>query len=456
MTGEEMTTPMSLTIEEAVLGCMFLDREAAMMGCGALTGEDFFYPAHRDIFEAFCGLDPAEGTELPMIWHELEKAGKAESIGLDRLAKISLSVGSSINLPRYIEDLQRLSYLRRTIESCRKMTQAAYRQDVAECQREMERLTGDGYGHRKMTTLADAFAEYIREISEQRSSGRKLIGLETGFSHLNYMTGGFRNGEMIVLAARPSMGKSALALDIGRAAQKSLRHEGKTVVFFSLEMPAKALGGRGYTAEYRKPNDAFSIGANDQNWKATLQEIERNAKHFTDGSGGMILNEEGSLTIDQLRAACHGYKAGGRKIGLVIVDYLQLITVRGENRVQEIGAVSRGLKLLAKDMDCPVLVLSQLSRKNEERADKKPMLSDLRDSGAIEQDADVVLFLHREEYYFPDTEKKNTADLIIAKQRNGPTGSVELVWMPECTTFRTKEVFQRTEEELPELFGGKG
>jgi replicative DNA helicase len=335
------------------------------------------------------------------------------------------------------------------------MVQAAYRQDVAECQREMERMTADGYGHRKIVTLADAFEDYIREISEQRASGRKLIGLDTGFSHLNWMTGGFRKGEMIVLAARPSMGKSALALDIGRAAQKSLRAEGKTVVFFSLEMPAKSLGGRGYTAEYKKPNDAFSIGANDETWKETLREIERNAKHFTEGSGGMILNEEGSLTIDQLRAACHGYKAGGRQIGLIIVDYLQLISVKGENRVQEIGAVSRGLKLLAKDMDCPVLVLSQLSRKNEERADKKPMLSDLRDSGAIEQDADVVLFLHREEYYFPDTEKQNTAELMIAKQRNGPTGTIELVWIKDCTTFRTKEFFKKTDEEMPELFGEK-
>ncbi len=301
-----------------------------------------------------------------------------------------------------------------------------------------------------MKTLADATGEYIAELNEIRMSGKTIVGIPTGFRDLDFMLGGLRDGDLNILAARPSMGKSALALDIARNAQRTLSGR-ERVAFFSLEMPAKALGGRGYSSEYNVENDCFSVGTNDESWLRTLAEIEKNSADFESGSGRVILNDEGGMTMDKVRAACHGYQTQGFRLRLVVVDYLQLIRCKAENRTREIGVISRELKQLAKDFRCPVLALSQLTRDCEKRPDKRPILSDLRDSGDIEQDADVVMLLYREEYYFPDTERQGVAEVNIAKQRNGPTGVVELAWLPRCTTFRSLEKtgFRPTNEKLP-------
>lgn len=432
--------PSSLSTERAFLGCMMLDGEAAKLGCGLVSAEDFYYPANRMIFEAAEAVRKAgAAVDAVTLWGEMERQGTAEQTGFETLATIAGSVGTSVNLRHYAEEIKRLAYFRRCIAACGEMLRAAYAQDGGELGRLLSGMQGDGYGAAEVKTLADATGEYIAELNALRMSGKTIAGLSTGFRDLDFMLGGLRDGDLNILAARPSMGKSALALDIARNAQKTLSGR-ERVAFFSLEMPAKALGGRGYSSEYHVDNDCFSVGTNDEGWLKTLAEIERNSADFESGSGRMILNDEGGMTPDKLRAACHGYQTQGFRLRLIVVDYMQLMRCKAENRTREIGVISGELKQLAKDFKCPVLALSQLTRANERRGDdKRPLLSDLRDSGDIEQDADVVMLLYREEYYFPDTERRGVAEVNIAKQRNGPTGIVKLAWLPRCTTFRNLE-----------------
>lgn len=221
------------------------------------------------------------------------------------------------------------------------------------------------------------------------------------------------------------------------------------MVFFSLEMPDKSLGNRGYTSEFLIDNDRFAVGANDAAWQETLRGVAENRADYESGAGRLIIRDETGQTVEKMSAFLHGLQGQGIRPRFIVVDYLQLIVSKGQDRVREVGNISRGLKQMAKDWDCPVLALSQLSRGPEGRADHRPILSDLRDSGDIEQDADVILFLYRDEYYYPDTEKKNTAELNIAKQRNGPTGTIALTWMPRSTTFRSAAGFHETKEAPP-------
>lgn len=194
---------------------------------------------------------------------------------------------------------------------------------------------------------------------------------------------------------------------------------------------------------------ALRWGGNDAAWQETVQEREKTRADYESGVGRLLIRDATGQTVERMNAALHGLRTRGVIVRLIVVDYLQLIVSKGQDRVREVGAISRGLKQMAKDWDCPVLALSQLSRGPETRADHRPILSDLRDSGDIEQDADVILFLYRDEYYYPDTEKKNTAELNIAKQRNGPTGTIALTWMPRSTTFRSATGFRETKEAPP-------
>ena len=406
--------------ERAALGCMFLDGSAAALGKTMLLAEDFYTPMYRVIFEAMQGVEEIDAVT---VMNELARRGEAERIGIDRIAGIALGISTSVYLRSYIDDLKRLAYLRRVVRTAQEMAQAAYRQDIGGIDRSMAAMRGDGWGSAEIVTLADATEKHIREIAALRESGKKIVGLPTGFTDLDLMLGGLRNGDFCILAARPSMGKSALALDIAKHAQKSMTEQADRVVFFSLEMPDKSLGNRGYTSEFLIDNDRFAVGANDAAWQETLRGVAENRADYESGAGRMIIRDETGQTVEKMS--------------------------KGQDRVREVGNISRGLKQMARDWDCPVLALSQLSRGPEGRADHRPMLSDLRDSGDIEQDADVILFLYRDEYYFPDTEKKNCAELNIAKQRNGPTGTIALTWMPRSTTFRSAAGFRETKEAPP-------
>lgn len=432
--------------EKAALGCMFLDGEASALGKTLLVPDDFYTPLYRLIFQAMQKLDE---IDIVTVSNELQRMGEWERVGLEWLAKISTSVATSVHMRKYIEDLKQLSYLRRVVKEANEMVQAAYRQDVAGIDRSMEAIRGDGYGSAEIVTLADATEKFIKKLAALRASGKKIVGLPTGFDDLDLMLGGLRNGEVTILAARPSMGKSALMMDIAKNAQKSLTEKNGRVVVFSMEMPDESLGNRGYTSEYLIDNDRFAVGSNDETWLDTLQELEKNSEHYVAGVGRLIINDRTGQTIEKMNAYLHGLRMRGINICLICVDYLQLIVSKGQDRVREVGNISRGLKQMAKDWDCPVLALSQLSRSVEGRADHRPMLSDLKDSGDIEQDADTIMFLYRDEYYFPDSEKRGQAELIIGKQRNGPTGTIDLVWMPRSTTFRSMERFHKTKEKPP-------
>lgn len=444
---ESLKALYSKEAEMAALGCMFLDPMTAAEGCGVLFEDDFYNPAYRSIFAAMRQLDV---VDIVTVSAELGRRGEMEKIGISMLAEITTSISSSIHFREYTKELKRLAYYRRCLRFGREITQAAMQQNGSEVERILTAIRDDGYGEERVRTLAEATAEYITEVAEVRASGKKIIGLPTGFKDLDAMLGGLRDGELTILAARPSMGKSALAMDIARNAQKALHADMDRVVFFSLEMPRKALGCRGYTAEYQLDNGAFAIGSNDADWMNLLQDVEKNSADFEKGAGRMLLNDKSGMSVEDIRAACHGYRAQGIHLRLVVIDYLQLIACKGENRTREIGEISRGLKQMAKDLGCPFLVLSQLNRGNEGRADKRPALSDLRDGGDLEQDADTVLFIYRDEYYFRDSERKGVAEIIIGKQRNGPIGTIDLAWLAKSTTFRNFVDFYKTHESLPE------
>lgn len=445
----EMKTLYSQETEQAVLGCMFLDEDAAMMGKGSLVPDDFYTPLYRTVFEAMQGV---EAVDVITVSNELQRMGEGERVGLEWIAKISMSVGSSVNIKKYIEELKRLSYFRRCIKAGQEMIQAAYKQETENIDKALSGIVADGYGGGEITTLSDALEAYIKNLAEIRTAGKSILGMATGFVDIDSMLGGLRDGSLNILAARPSMGKSALALDIARNAQKKMEGEKEKVVFFSLEMTKEELAARGYTAEYLIDNDRFAVGKNDDAWIEELRKLEENSADIEKGIGRMIIHDKGSMTMEKIRAYCHGLKTEGIQIRMIVVDYLQFVVTKGINMVQEMGDVSRGMKNLAKDYNCPVIALSQLSRAPESRADHRPILSDLRESGNIEQDADVVMFLYRDEYYFPDSEKKGMAELNIAKQRNGPTGVVDLRWIANCTTFRSAERWHKTTEKPPKEF----
>ena len=235
---DELKNLHSEETERAALGCMFLDSGAATLGKTLLLAEDFYTPMYRVIFQAMQGVDEIDAVT---VMNELTRRGEAEKNGLDRIAKIALGVSTSVYLRSYIDDLKRLSYLRRVVRTAQEMVQAAYRQDISGIDRSMANMRGDGYGGAEIVTLADATEKHIREIAELRASGKKIVGLPTGFTDLDLMLGGLRKGDFCILAARPSMGKSALALDIAKNAQKSMTEQADRVVFFSLEMPDKTI-----------------------------------------------------------------------------------------------------------------------------------------------------------------------------------------------------------------------
>jgi replicative DNA helicase len=444
---EQLKQLYSEETEKRALGCMFLDGKAAELGKNSLKEDDFYQPMYREIFKA---MQAVKTVDVATVWNELQRRGEWERVGLEWLAKVNTSVASSVNMRTYAEELQRLSFYRRTLQKSRELLQAALSQDDGNINGILSGMQKDGYGDDEGKTLADGTGARLEKLAAIRASGKRLAGLTTGFDDLDAALGGLRDGDLDIIAARPSMGKSALALDIARNAQKSLTEDRERVAVFSLEMSAEALGLRGYTAEYLIDNDRFSVGQNDSAWMHTLAEVERNSEAFEKGAGRILISDRSGMTLEKIRGVCHKWQTKGYDLRLIVIDYLQLIQGKGENRTREIGEISRGLKRLAKDLGCPVLALSQLSRKNEERADKRPMLSDLRESGDIEQDADVVMLLHREDYYFPDCENQGIAEVIIAKQREGPTGTIRLRWLNRSTTFRSLEKFKSTTEEAPE------
>ena len=421
--------------ELAVLGAMFLDREAASMALEVLQGADFYRPDHRQVFEAAEELYHS-GIPIDMITvkNKLEEKQVFEQIGgISFLASISTAVGSSVNVRHYAAIVEEKAVLRKLIHAAGNISQMSYegKTDINAIMDTAEKSIFDIMQNRhsdQFHHIRDIAVDSIEKIEDIYHSKGKLTGVPTGFVDFDHKTAGLQKSDLILLAARPSMGKTAFALNIIQNA--AIRSNVPTAVF-SLEMSREQLVNRMLCSEAMLDAQRLRTGElTDSDWTDLIQAMGPLSQ------APIYIDDTPGVTPMEVRSKCRRLKVE-KGLGLIVIDYLQLMSGNGrtDSRQQEISEISRSLKAIAREMEAPVIALSQLSRACEQRADHRPMLSDLRESGAIEQDAVVVAFLYRDEYFFPDTEKKNQAELIIAKQRNGPTGTVDLTWMGQYTKF---------------------
>ncbi|HOQ17753.1 MAG TPA: replicative DNA helicase [Defluviitaleaceae bacterium] len=427
--------PHDIEAEQSVLGSMIIDHEAIVTASEILRGEDFYRPDHKIIYEACIDLfNQNSPIDLVTLKSRLEEMGLLEQVGgISYLSHLAASVPTSAHIKQYAKIVESKSILRRLIKACQDISAVSFeaKEDVNDILNQAEQSifhilqnkhTEDFSPMREV--LLSAF-EKIEEI--YRNQG-KVTGIPTGFIDLDYKTAGFQPSDLILIAARPSMGKTAFALNI---AQYAAVRQKVPVAIFSLEMSKEQLVNRMLCAEAMIDSQKLRTGSLEQeDWV----KIARSMGPLSEAP--IYIDDTPGISVMEMRAKCRRLKLE-KGLGMIFIDYLQLMTAnrRFESRQQEISEISRSLKALAREMEAPVVALSQLSRACEARADHRPMLSDLRESGAIEQDADVVMFLYRDEYYHPDTEKKNQAEVIIAKQRNGPTGTVDLIWLGQYTKF---------------------
>ncbi len=426
---ESRTPPQNLEAEQSVLGSILLDNEVYAQIEGTLQAEHFYKESHRKIWRACERLFRRnEPMDLVTLTEELRQTGELETVGsVPYLIGLADSVPTAAYAESYARIVAEKAVLRDLISASGSIMQTAYDQALPleqildKAESGIFELSSNKRTHAfegMPSLVADSFAQ----INELFTNPDPITGLRTGFKELDNMTAGLQPSSLNVLAARPSMGKTALALTIGQAV--ALR-EGTTVGIFSLEMSAVQLVMRMLCSEARVDMSRVRNG----------QLSDRDFQRLADTAGRMseakiFIDDAADMTVMELRSRSRRLMAE-HNLGLIVIDYLQLMqgssrSGGGENRQQEISNISRGLKALARELDIPVLVLSQLSRAVESRPNKRPMLSDLRESGAIEQDADLVMFIYRDEYYDPHSEKQGIAEIILGKQRNGPVGTVEL------------------------------
>jgi len=421
--------------EQSVLGGMLLSKDAIADVVESLRASDFYKPAHETIYEAILSLyghgSPADAITVA---DELKKRGELTRVGgASYIHTLIASVPTAANAQYYAEIVKEHAIMRRLIEAGTKIAQLGYANEtevdtlVDQAQAEIYAVT-DGNAKEDYVSFSEALEETINEIDANSNRPDGVYGVPTDFIEFDELTGGLHGGQMIVIAARPGVGKSTLALDIARSA--SIHHQ-MTTVFFSLEMSRTELAMRILSAEGKISMGRLKKGDLDtEGWTnlATLQGRIDSAPLFIDDSPNMTLME--------IRAKCRRLKQRN-DLKLVVLDYLQLMSSgkKVESRQQEVSEFSRSLKLLAKELDVPVIALSQLNRGSEQRTDKRPMVSDLRESGSIEQDADMVILLHREDMYNPDSERVGEADMIIAKHRGGPTRTIPLAFSGKYSRF---------------------
>ena len=429
------TMPHDDVAEQSVLGGMLLSKDAIADVVESLRASDFYKPAHETIYEAILSLyghgSPADAITVA---DELKKRGELTRVGgASYIHTLIASVPTAANAQYYAEIVKEHAIMRRLIEAGTKIAQLGYANEtevdtlVDQAPAEIYAVT-DGNAKEDYVSFSEALEETINEIDANSNRPDGVYGVPTDFIEFDELTGGLHGGQMIVIAARPGVGKSTLALDIARSA--SIHHQ-MTTVFFSLEMSRTELAMRILSAEGKISMGRLKKGDLDtEGWTnlATLQGRIDSAPLFIDDSPNMTLME--------IRAKCRRLKQRN-DLKLVVLDYLQLMSSgkKVESRQQEVSEFSRSLKLLAKELDVPVIALSQLNRGSEQRTDKRPMVSDLRESGSIEQDADMVILLHREDMYNPDSERVGEADMIIAKHRGGPTRTIPLAFSGKYSRF---------------------
>ena len=434
--------PNSNEAEQSVLGGLLLDNLAWDRAADLLSDGDFYRHEHRLIYAAIGALvNASKPADVITVFEHLQNMGKAqEAGGLSYLNALAQSVPSAANMRRYAEIVRERAILRKLIAASDEIATTAFNtqgravsQILDEAEGRIFKIGEEGSRNRQgfqgIDKLVTALIDRVNELAE--NGAEDVTGVRTGFYDMDRMTAGLQKGDLIVLAARPSMGKTAFALNI---AENVAVNEGLPVLVFSMEMGAAQLALRMVGSLGRIDQSGLRTGRlKNEEWERLAEAVDRL------GRVQLFIDETPALNSAELRARARRMaRQFGGTLGLIVVDYLQLMSGTSsseENRATEIGEISRGLKALAKELQCPVIALSQLNRSVEQRTDKKPVMSDLRESGAIEQDADVIMLIYREEVYEPDTPRKGIADIIVAKQRNGPTGEVHLTFLGKYTRF---------------------
>ena len=436
--------PHDIEAEQAILGSMLTDKDAVMAAMEVLRDEDFYRDDNKAIYEAMMSLyGRSEPIDIITVKAELIANGKFDQVGgLEYLAMLPERVPTTTNVDKYITIVEEKALLRNLIKTANDIIAVGYDQteevedimNVAEKKLfdVMQRKSQQGY-HAIKDVLVGTFAE-LEKLYNQKGA---LSGISTGFTDLDYKTSGLHNSDLIILAARPAMGKSAFAINIATnvAVQSNV-----PVVIFNLEMSKEQVANRIICSEAMVDSNKVRTGKiEDEDWIKLANASGKLAE------APIYIDDTPGISIMEIRAKCRKMKLE-KNIGLVVIDYLQLVQASGKknsSREQEISEISRSLKILAKEINVPVIALSQLSRAAEQRKDDhRPMLSDLRESGAIEQDADIVIFLYRDDYYNENSEKKNVAEVILAKHRGGSTGTVELAWLGNYTKFANLEKYR--------------
>lgn len=431
--------PHSSEAEQSVVGSMIMDKDAIVAASEIITSEDFYEQQYSSLFETMQELHN-EGKPVDLITLQdrlREKDVPPQVCSLEFIRDLVDAVPTSANVRYYAQIVKEKAILRRLIKSAEETASSCYmdKESLDDILDKTEKQVFDivqNRGSKEFVDIKEIVLNSIDSIEAAAKNKGSVTGVATGFYDLDYKTAGLQPSDLVLIAARPSMGKTAFALNIAEyAAIKS----NVTTAIFSLEMSKDQLVKRFLAMNSKVDSQSIRTGSLSSDEWADLMESARII-----GNSNLVIDDTSSISVSELRSKCRKLKLE-KNLGLVIIDYLQLMSgsKRAESRQQEIAEISRALKALAREIDVPVVALSQLSRAVEQRPDKRPMLSDLRESGAIEQDADIVMFLYRDEYYNHDTEEPGVAEVIIGKQRNGPTGTVKLAWLAEYTKFGNLE-----------------
>ncbi len=430
----DRVAPQNLEAEQAVLGAILLEGEALIVASERLVPEDLYRAAHQHIFEAMLGLGEAgEPVDLITLSTKLANVGLLEEVGgIGYLTELANAVPTAANVGYYAQIIEEKAMLRKLIRAATQIASDGYTStdDVGELISDAERRILELSGRRGEGFIAirDVLMEVFERVEHLFHHKGGTTGIPSGFPDLDKMTSGFQRSDLIIVAARPSVGKTAFALNIAQNVGVRAR---ETVAIFSLEMSAAQLVQRMICAEANVDAGRMRTGyLEGDDWEKLTMAIGSLSE------ANIYIDDSPALTVADIRAKCRRLKKE-RGLGMILIDYLQLIHGRkgSDNRQQEVSEISRTLKQIARELEVPVIALSQLSRGVEQRQDKRPMMSDLRESGSIEQDADIVAFLYRDDYYDKESEKKNIIEIIIAKQRNGPVGTVELAFMKNFNKF---------------------
>ena len=432
--------PNSLEAEQSVIGSMIMDREAIIAASEILLKEDFYHQQYGVLFEAMVELfNEGQPADLVTLQNRLkEKDVPPEVSSLEYVRDLVAAVPTSANVKYYAQIVKEKAVLRKLIKVTENIENECYlgKESLEVILEDTEKKVFEllqNRGGGDYVPIKQVVINTLEKIELASKTKGNVTGIATGFVDLDYKMAGLQPSDLILVAARPSMGKTAFVLNI---AQYVAFHSNLTAAIFSLEMSKEQLVNRMFSSESRVDAQVLRSGnLADSDWEKLIEAAG------VIGASNLIIDDTPGISISELRSKCRKYKLE-HDLKLVIIDYLQLMSGSGrstDSRQQEISDISRSLKALARELNVPVIALSQLSRAVEQRPDHRPMLSDLRESGAIEQDADVVMFIYRDDYYNKDSENKNIAEIILAKQRNGPIGTVNLVWLPQYTKFANLE-----------------